>query len=366
MRKWDPVSGECIQTFASGHKSVVTCMLCDSDVLVTGSSKGRVLRWDPDSGVVLHTFAGHKETITCLVQNVLASAGRVELLSGSADNTVRVWNMSNGTCLHVIRGHRDSITAIAVTRNVIFTASNDSAAIAWSQHDLKKIREMAGHTDAVRALLPAHTEVSNNTRWFCLHTAPLSPHATATPQSSRPLLYTASADGTIRCFELISGNSVDPFHSARSTWPNVLDGFLKAPCLVAQLTAYTLTLPLAWPKVGRPLLLSPANVSLLPQLTSNAVAAQDGGASAFLQSAFSALDMLALVTDPLQLIAVPVVFSFSSISSLEGLELARWGTALVCILVRTAQRVRTCTPQLWTSPRLCARGASLRLCSPCC
>lgn len=247
-------------------------MLCDSDVLVTGSSKGRVLRWDPDSGVVLHTFAGHKETITCLVQNVLASAGRVELLSGSADNTVRVWNMSNGTCLHVIRGHRDSITAIAVTRNVIFTASNDSAAIAWSQHDLKKIREMAGHTDAVRALLPAHTEVSNNTRWFCLHTTPLSSHATATPQSSRPLLYTASADGTIRCFELISGNSVDPFHSARSTWPNVLDGFLKAPCLVAQLTAYTLTLPLAWPKVGRPLLLlPPANVSLLPQLTSNAV-----------------------------------------------------------------------------------------------
>ena len=92
-------------------------------------------------------------------------------------------------------------------------------------------------------------------------------------------------------------------------------------------------------------MLPPADVSLLPQLTSNAVwRQQDGGASAFLQSAFSALDMLALVTDPLQLIAVPVVFSFSSISSLEGLELARWGTALVCILVRTAQRMRTCTP----------------------
>lgn len=63
-------------------------------------------------------------------------------------------------------------------------------------------------------------------------------------------LYTASEDGSVRCWALgAAGSETAALHSARSTWPNVVDGCLKGLCVISQLTAYVFTLPLAWPQV---------------------------------------------------------------------------------------------------------------------
>lgn len=70
------------------------------------------------------------------------------------------------------------------------------------------------------------------------------------PQAGYPLLLTGGEDGCIRCWDLSRGRQRAAMHSARSTWPNVVDGCLKGLCVVTQLTSYILTLPLAWPKVG--------------------------------------------------------------------------------------------------------------------
>ena len=277
----------------------------------------------------------------CLVR-VPGDARR--FFSGSADRTVRLWCLDDGSCLATLRGHTGSVSSVLITSTAVLTGSSDCSVRCWSRIDHKVVRVIHGHSDAVRALAPHHTRV----RATVCHRVPLCVRVlldcrrvhgrVLPPQDGYPLVFTASGDGCIRSWDLARGVERQPMHSARSTWPNVVDGGLKGLCVVTQLTSYVLTLPLEWPT--------------------------DGGASNAIQLATSYIEFLSLLVDPLQLVSWALENAAGFVTSLlthlgvlawvqrhthddssavGSLETVRWATAVACTVVRGAVQV----PMAW-------------------
>ena len=61
---------------------------------------------------------------------------------------------------------------------------------------------------------------------------------------------------------------------------------------------------------------------------------QDGGASNFIQTASSGLEIVSLLTDPLQLLVWPLALGMESAKSQRDHDWARWCTAVVSVMVR--------------------------------
>ena len=149
-----------------GSAMTVTAATYSGDgtlVALAGTAGGRptIMVRDTAQGTLKSTQLGHTSTITTLA----FSSDKTKLVSGSADKTVRVWNLAtpNAAEAYLYEGHTAAITAVAFSTNgaQVFSAATDNSLKQWTTADGTDVRDLAGHTAAIRSLhLVGNTLVS--------------------------------------------------------------------------------------------------------------------------------------------------------------------------------------------------------------
>merc|ERR1712137_166147 len=141
----------------AAHTNFLNCIaLIDAQPLfpegavATGSTDSLIMVWDRrDLSEPALTLVGHSNTVCSLAY----SATNNTLLSGSYDGTVRVWQIEGANCLHVVEARKPSVLSVAALADGSYVSGGaDKMIKLWDQQG-KLIREISGHTDAVRALL---------------------------------------------------------------------------------------------------------------------------------------------------------------------------------------------------------------------
>lgn len=174
--------------FRAHQRHVVTCLLFDSDRIITGSDDTLINIYDTKTGRLRNTLEGHEGGVWALDYH------QDFLVSGSTDRSVRVWDLEHGRCLQVFQGHTSTVRCLQVLhptevgrksdgtpimkpdRHLIITGSRDSSLRVWrlpqpgqrsifqtsATHNDRDnpyfLRALTGHTSSVRAIA-AHVDV---------------------------------------------------------------------------------------------------------------------------------------------------------------------------------------------------------------
>ncbi len=129
-------------------------------------------------GKLIGRLIGHEAAVNAIAFD---SRGR-HLVSGDAANTVRVWNLADPKFPELAQiAAAGPVTAVALntTATQVFAATSDHVIGCWQLSDATELRKFTGHGGAVRSLL-----VDGN------------------------VLYSASADGTVRAWNADSGAAI--------------------------------------------------------------------------------------------------------------------------------------------------------------
>jgi F-box and WD-40 domain protein CDC4 len=111
-----------------GH--FVTCMLLESDMILTGSDDTNINLYDAQIGALRKTFEGHDGGVW-----VLQLDGDI-LVSASTDQTVRVWSIATGECLHSFKGHTSTVRCLAIVKPVQIDIATDGSPITMPKQPL--------------------------------------------------------------------------------------------------------------------------------------------------------------------------------------------------------------------------------------
>ena len=117
---WDLISQKPKKKFSTPKASsqeICTYHMQDQ-ILFIGHSEGHLVSLSLSSVSLLQTFKGHSDQITCLVSN------SDSLISSSQDCTIRSWNAKSGSC-EVIYQFSDPISDIFIHNGHLFLSSWD-------------------------------------------------------------------------------------------------------------------------------------------------------------------------------------------------------------------------------------------------
>jgi len=111
-------------SFTAHGQHVVTCLLFDSDKILTGSDDGEIHVHDTETGALRTRLKDHTRAVWAMQYE------GDTLVSGSTDQSVRVWDIPSGKCLHVLLGHTNT-----VRRLIILKAASPTGAAGLSSHE---------------------------------------------------------------------------------------------------------------------------------------------------------------------------------------------------------------------------------------
>ncbi|PRP88389.1 wd40 repeat, subgroup [Planoprotostelium fungivorum] len=187
-----------------GHQDDITCMAICYDRLYTGSLDKTIMCWDvnvnfilmkhtPDelqTGELLDTMKGHTEAITCMIyyDRETPLAKSIYMYTGSADRTVIGWGSS--TRRIKFEGHKGPITCILAKHYKIYTMNYDMLYTASADGTIR-VNSIVG----AQCLLEL---TGHEGAIFCM-------------VENDDILYTGSADNTIRCWDSLRGKCVHIF-----------------------------------------------------------------------------------------------------------------------------------------------------------
>lgn len=168
--------------FRAHHRHVVTCLLFDSDKILTGSDDTKINVYDTKTGALRTRLEGHEGGVWALQYD------GDTLVSGSTDRSVRVWDIKSGRCLQVFQGHTSTVRCLVILKPeqidtaadgtpimmpkepLIITGSRDSTLRVWKlpqpgdrsivqagppandRDNPYFLRTLSGHHNSVRAI----------------------------------------------------------------------------------------------------------------------------------------------------------------------------------------------------------------------
>lgn len=188
LKLWNTQTGSAIASIKK-HTDWITALDISPDgiLLASGDRNGGVWVWEAQSGNEFHTLRAHQAAITSTVfrsdSNLLATA--------SEDGTVRLWEMNGGAEVKKIDAHPGGVTAMTLGRNgSILTSGRDGRLRLWKP-DFSLDKELAQN-------LPA-----------------LTTSVALAADDSRA--FVADAAGTVRGYDLKTGQAVGEFSAAPPT-----------------------------------------------------------------------------------------------------------------------------------------------------
>ncbi|KAK4232377.1 putative Pre-rRNA-processing protein [Podospora fimiseda] len=119
----------------------IQCLTLAGDVLVMGTTEGRLMLWETCTGRLVSTPARHVQPVSCVI------ATPTHILTGSDDSDIHVWSLSQllefETAAEAepersLSNHRAAITALAANESVssstnfAVSASKDKSCIIWN------------------------------------------------------------------------------------------------------------------------------------------------------------------------------------------------------------------------------------------
>lgn len=116
--------------FRAHHRHVVTCLLFDSDKILTGSDDTKINVYDTKTGALRNRLEGHEGGVWALQYE------GDTLVSGSTDRSVRVWDIKTGRCLQVFQGHTSTVRCLVILQPTQIGTDQDGSPIIMPKEPL--------------------------------------------------------------------------------------------------------------------------------------------------------------------------------------------------------------------------------------
>lgn len=116
--------------FRAHHRHVVTCLLFDSERILTGSDDTKINVYNTKTGALQNRLEGHEGGVWALQYE------GDTLVSGSTDRSVRVWDIKTGRCLQVFQGHTSTVRCLVILKPVQVDTAPDGTPIMMPKEPL--------------------------------------------------------------------------------------------------------------------------------------------------------------------------------------------------------------------------------------
>ncbi|KAI4786176.1 WD40 repeat-like protein, partial [Aureobasidium sp. EXF-8845] len=116
--------------FRAHHRHVVTCLLFDSDKILTGSDDTNINVYDTRTGALRRKLEGHEGGVWALQYE------GDTLVSGSTDRSVRIWDIPSGKCLQTFQGHTSTVRCLVILKPVKIGTAADGSPIMMPKEPL--------------------------------------------------------------------------------------------------------------------------------------------------------------------------------------------------------------------------------------
>ncbi|XP_073666210.1 WD repeat-containing protein 86 isoform X2 [Tursiops truncatus] len=227
IRKWDVLTGQCLQVFR-GHTSIVNRILVANNQLFSSSYDRTARAWSVDKGQVAREFRGHRNCVLTLAYSApqdLPGAPCTEeavarglLVTGSTDGTAKVWQVASGCCHQTLRGHTGAVLCLvlATPGHTAFTGSTDATVRAWDILSGQQLRVFQEHQGSVICLELVNRHVYSGSAdrtvkcWLAdtgerVRTFAAHRHSVSALKYHAGTLFTGSGDARARAFDAQSG-----------------------------------------------------------------------------------------------------------------------------------------------------------------
>ncbi len=213
LQIWDVKTGrlgKSIEGFTIMQGSVVA-LDSAGRFAITGEEShvgGRLRLWDLAKSAEPVESAGH----TAAVLGLAISPDSRRAVTGSADGTAIVWDVRSGRLESVLYGHRSYVNDVAFAENgkTIVTGSKDSTLKIWDAGSGSLLHELKGHGEAVRLSDQRKSELKSARVLGLEHEFGEVTDFKLMPDGKR--LVSASNDGTVRIWDLRTGQQVHLLH----------------------------------------------------------------------------------------------------------------------------------------------------------
>ncbi|HEU4421462.1 MAG TPA: WD40 repeat domain-containing protein [Pilimelia sp.] len=190
VRLWNPATGEQWGRFSS-HGGTVFALVFDRSglrrLLVTGTQDGTVGCWDPADGRLIRSIAAHDGPVFTVA--IAETANGALLATAGEDGVIRLWDPDTGRPRAALHGHHAPVRTLTfgaeAGRPILVSGGDDGRARIWHLGSLRQIREFRGMGWIYAAALGHVAE--------------------------RSVLATASAFGTVRLWDLTTGDHLASF-----------------------------------------------------------------------------------------------------------------------------------------------------------
>ena len=210
VKFWRIGRSTALRSFTIHREGVTSVMLAPNGQSFLTSGDNVAKLWTLN-GKEIATFEGHRDR----VNTASYSPDGKTIATGSIDRTIRLWNLK-GEPLETIQGHEGTITRISFSPagTQLLSASTDKTARLWQVNPVPRLNTgfsaMSVSADGriIAIAAPDNTiQLQNSTDFLLLkaHTAPIT-QVQISPDDS--LLISASADKTIRLWNISTGELI--------------------------------------------------------------------------------------------------------------------------------------------------------------